>query len=64
MPDRPCSPELVAADNAWMEELKRLHGDRAGHVMWTLEGCGTPGSKLRELFDARERRLNEAWTSV
>ena len=52
----------LAADKAWSEELHRIFRNRAGDVRYTGKGKGNPGSKLRELHDAKieaDRKLFE-----
>ena len=42
-----------ATDDAWSRELARLFNGTAGDVRYAARGKGEPGSKLRELYDAR-----------
>ena len=39
------------ADRAWSDKLNQLFARNAGHVSYTPEGRGVPGSRLRTLYD-------------
>ena len=41
------------ADLAWGEELRRIFGKEASEARYDERGTGEPGSRLRELHDAR-----------
>jgi len=41
-------------DDAWSLELRRMFGKKAGDVRYTDAGHGQPGSRLRQLYDARK----------
>lgn len=48
------------ADDAWGAELRRVFGNRSAEARYTSLGSGAEGSKLRQLFEARET-ARRAW---
>lgn len=51
---------FLRADDAWGDELRRVFGREAGDVRYMPPARGEPGTRLRELHDAREA-AREAW---
>jgi len=59
----PYTPELdmfQAADDAWMVELVRTFGNKAGQARYEERGKGLEGTPLRQLHDEREF-MRVAW---
>jgi len=53
-------PPFQAADDAWSAELHRVFGKNACNARYLLCGRGEEGTKLRELYEAREA-ARSAW---
>lgn len=44
--------DSTAADKAWMDEVKKVFGERdAGMARFHGRATGEPGTRLRELYD-------------
>ncbi|KQO53590.1 hypothetical protein ASF24_04430 [Methylobacterium sp. Leaf86] len=55
---------LTEADAAWVEELATIFGkDRTDAMAVQLEGRGQEGSRLRALYDKRQKALAD-WRSA